>query len=65
MGGRACSKDRGVPVIGKRVRKVTPVIEGQGNVVSRVYVLFEWEMLAKAERQMQNGSETVAKASVH
>lgn len=50
---------------GKRVRKVTPVIEGQGNVISRVYVLLEWEMLAKAERQMQNRSEVVAKASVH
>lgn len=65
MEGQGCSKESRVLVKGKRVRKVTPVIEGQGNTVSRIYILLEWEMLTKEERQMQNRSEIVAKASVH
>ena len=65
MEGQGCSKESRVPVIGMRVRKVIPGVKGQGNTVSRVYVLLEWEMLAKEERQMQNRSEIVAKASVY
>lgn len=47
------------------MRKVTPGVKGQGNTVSRVYVLLEWEMLAKEKGQMQNRSEIVVKVSVH